>query len=68
MKSMQMKTCVGFQALAKATTRNTKGLRYTGVAAAVCGRSEMLLPSAVGNLQKGERSVLYLINSFLLLT
>lgn len=52
-----MSTCVGFQALAKATTRSTRGLRYTGVAAVVCGRSEMLLPNAVGNLQKGERYV-----------
>lgn len=53
----QISTCVGFQALAKATTRNTRGLRYTGVGAAVCGRSEMILPNAVGNLQKGERFV-----------
>lgn len=54
----QISTCVGFQALAKATTRNTKGLRYSGVGMAVCGRSEMILPNAVGNLQKGERYVI----------
>lgn len=46
---------MGFQALAKATTQSTRGLRYTGVGAVVCGRSEMVLPNAVGNLQKGER-------------
>lgn len=63
-----MKTCVGFQALAKATTRNTKGLRYTGVAAVVCGRSEMLLPNAVGNLQKGERLVVNLFKKAIRLT
>ncbi|PPR04026.1 hypothetical protein CVT26_001447 [Gymnopilus dilepis] len=50
-------TCVGFQALAKANTKFSVGLRYTGVGAAVCGRSEMILPSGVGNLQKGERQV-----------
>lgn len=55
--AIQISTCVGFQALAKATTRNTKGLRYTGVGAVVCGRSEMILPQGVGNLHKGERYV-----------
>ncbi|KAH9480163.1 hypothetical protein JR316_0006761 [Psilocybe cubensis] len=48
-------TCVGFQALAKANTKFSKGLRYTGVGAAICGRSEMIFPTSVGNLQKGER-------------
>ncbi|PPQ77497.1 hypothetical protein CVT26_006143 [Gymnopilus dilepis] len=48
-------TCVGFQALAKANTKFSVGLRYTGTNAAVCGRSEMIFPSGVGNLQKGER-------------
>ncbi|KAJ3501460.1 hypothetical protein NLJ89_g9327 [Agrocybe chaxingu] len=48
-------SCVGFQALAQANTRFSKGLRYTGVAGAFCGRSEMVLPLAIGNLQKGER-------------
>ncbi|KAF9540711.1 hypothetical protein CPC08DRAFT_650802 [Agrocybe pediades] len=53
--SDDISTCVGFQALAKANTKFSRGLRYTGVGAAVCGRSEMILPSGVGNLQKGER-------------
>ncbi|KAF9554700.1 hypothetical protein CPC08DRAFT_766536 [Agrocybe pediades] len=48
-------TYVGFQALAKANTKFSRGLRYTGVGAVVCGRSEMVMPSGVGNLQKGER-------------
>ncbi|KAJ3492844.1 hypothetical protein NLJ89_g11151 [Agrocybe chaxingu] len=48
-------TCVGFQALAQANTKSTKGLRYTGVSGAFCGRSEMVLPMALGSLQKGER-------------
>ncbi|KAF9551575.1 hypothetical protein CPC08DRAFT_738301 [Agrocybe pediades] len=48
-------TCVGLQALAKAATKFSKGLRHTGVGGAFCGRSEMILPLGVGNLQKGER-------------
>ncbi|KJA13561.1 hypothetical protein HYPSUDRAFT_151472 [Hypholoma sublateritium FD-334 SS-4] len=52
---VQISTCVGFQALAKATTQNTQGLRYTGVCGVMCGRSEMVLPNSIGNLQKGER-------------
>ncbi|KDR69912.1 hypothetical protein GALMADRAFT_47993, partial [Galerina marginata CBS 339.88] len=48
-------TCVGLQALAKAVTKFSKGLRHTGVGGAFCGRSEMVLPGAIGNLQKGER-------------
>ncbi|KIJ89698.1 hypothetical protein K443DRAFT_72397, partial [Laccaria amethystina LaAM-08-1] len=48
-------TCVGFQALAKANSKFSRGLRFTGVGAVSCARSEMVLPSCVGNLQKGER-------------
>ncbi|KAH7904972.1 hypothetical protein BJ138DRAFT_1118902 [Hygrophoropsis aurantiaca] len=48
-------TCVGFNALAQANTKFSKGLRYTGVGACGCARSEMFMPNGVGNLQKGER-------------
>ncbi|PPQ77567.1 hypothetical protein CVT26_006159 [Gymnopilus dilepis] len=48
-------TCVGFQALAQANTRFSQGLRTTGVGGVFCGRSEMVLPLGLGNLQKGER-------------
>ncbi|PPQ97896.1 hypothetical protein CVT26_013070 [Gymnopilus dilepis] len=48
-------TCVGFQALAKANSKYSVGLRYTGTNATVCGRSEMIFPLGVGNLHKGER-------------
>ncbi|KAF9470561.1 hypothetical protein BDN70DRAFT_902008 [Pholiota conissans] len=48
-------TCVGFLALAHALTKFIRGLRYTGVGGAFCGRGEMILPNGVGNLQKGER-------------
>lgn len=55
--SAQISTCAGFQALAKANTKFSKGLRYTGVGMVSCGRSEMVMPVGVGNLQKGERCV-----------
>ncbi|KAG7098900.1 hypothetical protein E1B28_000800 [Marasmius oreades] len=48
-------SCVGFVALAQQNTRNSCGLRYTGIGAVVCGRSEMVLANGVGNLEKGER-------------
>lgn len=54
---LQISTCVGFQAIAKATTKFSKGLRYTGVGSVICARSEMFLANGVGNLQKGERCV-----------
>lgn len=57
--TIQISTCVGFQALAKANSKFSKGLRFTGVGAVSCARSEMVLPTCVGNLQKGERYVSY---------
>ncbi|KAF8196486.1 hypothetical protein BJ912DRAFT_823307, partial [Pholiota molesta] len=48
-------TCVGFLALVQALTRFSRGLRYTGVGGAFCGRGEMILANGIGNLQKGER-------------
>ncbi|KAG6913835.1 hypothetical protein DXG01_004024 [Tephrocybe rancida] len=53
--AQDISTCVGFSALAKANTKFSKGLQYTGVGAVTCGWSEMFLPCGVGNLQKGER-------------
>jgi len=53
----QISTCVGLQALTQANTKNTQGVRYTGTGGAFCGRSEMILPLGIGNLQKGERCV-----------
>ncbi|KAL0566206.1 hypothetical protein V5O48_015811 [Marasmius crinis-equi] len=64
-------TCVGFAALGQQNTRSSKGLRYTGVGATVCARSEMVLPNGVANLEKGERysnsdfMVSYALKSFL---
>ncbi|KAJ8480768.1 hypothetical protein ONZ45_g15534 [Pleurotus djamor] len=47
--------CSGFDALARADSRSTTGLRYTGVGMCVCSRHEMIRPLGVGDLQKGER-------------
>ncbi|KAK0459382.1 uncharacterized protein EV420DRAFT_1642357 [Desarmillaria tabescens] len=47
--------CVEFSAVAKSNTKFSKGLHYTGVVAVSCGRSEMVLPTCVGNTNKGER-------------
>ncbi|PPQ97248.1 hypothetical protein CVT26_000741, partial [Gymnopilus dilepis] len=45
----------GLQAVEQANTKYNKGLRYTGVTAVSCGRSEMVMPCSVGNLHKGEK-------------
>ncbi|KAL0566187.1 hypothetical protein V5O48_015827 [Marasmius crinis-equi] len=55
MDEKDVSICVGFAALAQRTTRSSKGLRYTGVGAVLCTRSEMIMPSGVCNLEKGER-------------
>ena len=52
---MKISTCVGLQALAKMNTKFSKGLRYTSVGGIMCGRSEMIMPIGVGNLQKGKK-------------
>ena len=55
---LKISTCVGLQALAKMNSKFSRGLRYTGVGGVMCGRSEMIMPLGIGNLQKGERCVL----------
>jgi hypothetical protein len=42
-------------------TKFSKGLRYTGVGGVMCGQSEMIMPLGIGNLQKGERCVYFII-------
>ncbi|KAI0348910.1 hypothetical protein OH77DRAFT_1465897 [Trametes cingulata] len=49
-----VRTCSGFAALLNALTRNSKGLRSTGVVAVSC-RHELFRPNGLGDLQKGER-------------
>ncbi|PBK61727.1 hypothetical protein ARMSODRAFT_990587 [Armillaria solidipes] len=51
----EISSCSGFKTLAHAETKNNKGLRATGVVMAICARHEMVLPTAAGDLQIGER-------------
>jgi len=55
---VQISTCVGLQVLAKMNLKFSRGLRYMGVGGVMCGRSEMIMPLGIGNLQKGERYAL----------
>ncbi|KAJ7712309.1 hypothetical protein B0H16DRAFT_1342655 [Mycena metata] len=48
-------TCIAFAALTQKETRNTVGLRVSGVGACVCARHECVRPNGMGDLQKGER-------------
>lgn len=57
-----MSTCTGFKALLHANTRWNKSYAQTGVAMAVCARHGFVLLNGVGDLQKGERYVIHLIN------
>ncbi|KAE9383956.1 hypothetical protein BT96DRAFT_843036 [Gymnopus androsaceus JB14] len=50
---LQISTCVGFAAIAKALTKFSHGLQYTSVGAVGCARGEMFIKNGVGNLQKG---------------
>ena len=51
----QAATCTGLQALAQANRRFNKGLAATGVGIALDARHGFILPTGVGDLQKGER-------------
>ncbi|KAJ7770735.1 hypothetical protein B0H16DRAFT_1306944 [Mycena metata] len=48
-------TCIAFAALTQKETRNTAGLRVSGVGGCVCARHECVRPNGMGDLQKGER-------------
>ncbi|KAJ7476816.1 hypothetical protein B0H11DRAFT_2234793 [Mycena galericulata] len=48
-------TCIAFAALLQKDTRNTTGLRCSGVGGVVCTRHECVRPNGLGDLQKGER-------------
>ncbi|KAJ7023326.1 hypothetical protein C8F04DRAFT_1193579 [Mycena alexandri] len=48
-------TCIAFAALTQKDTRNTTGLRVSGVGGVVCARHECVRPNGLGDLQKGER-------------
>jgi hypothetical protein len=54
---LEIRTCVGFQALLNMLTKRSKGLQATGIAAVSCARHQLFCPLGVGDLQKGERYV-----------
>ncbi|KAJ7826746.1 hypothetical protein B0H13DRAFT_1657348 [Mycena leptocephala] len=47
--------CIAFAALTQKETRNTAGLRVSGVGGCVCARHECMRANGLGDLQKGER-------------
>ncbi|KAJ7068434.1 hypothetical protein C8F01DRAFT_1246940 [Mycena amicta] len=51
----EMSTCSGLAALDYANTKFSRGYSATGVGMGVCARHEIVLPTGVGDLQKGER-------------
>lgn len=58
---MQKSTCSGHSAVNLANTKKSCGLAATGVGTIDCARHNMKLPTAIGDLQKGEKYVLYLL-------
>lgn len=52
-------TCNNHDAIKLASMRGGKGTAATGVATAECSRHDMKRPTAVGDLQKGERYDFY---------
>ena len=50
-------TCNNHDAIKLASMRGGKGTDATGIATAECSRHDMKCPTAVGDLQKGERYV-----------
>lgn len=47
--------CTGLSAVDHTNTKNSTGLRTTGVGSAVCARHGMFLANGIGDLQKGEK-------------
>lgn len=57
---------MGFQALLNMLTKKSKGLRATGVGGVSCARHQMFRPLGMGDLQKGERYVVFHIRWLLI--
>ncbi|KAF7319717.1 CxC2 domain-containing protein [Mycena kentingensis (nom. inval.)] len=51
----EMSTCSGLAAIDHANDKFSRGYAVTGVGIGVCARHEFILPTSVGDLQKGER-------------
>jgi hypothetical protein len=57
----EISSCSGFQAMFLANRKRVKGLRTTGVGGVTCARHNMWLPNGIGDLQLGERCVIFLL-------
>ncbi|KAF7327504.1 CxC2 domain-containing protein [Mycena kentingensis (nom. inval.)] len=51
----EMSSCSGLAAIDHANDKFSRGYTATGVGMGVCARHEFILPTSVGDLQKGER-------------
>lgn len=60
-----MPTCTGLAALDHANTKYSRGYATTGVGVGVCARHEFIQKNGAVDLQKGERSVMQLLISYL---
>ena len=60
----QMSTCSGLAALDHANSKFSRGYATTGVGVGLCARHEFIQKNGVGDLQKGERCVLYRLSYF----
>ncbi|KAF7305707.1 CxC2 domain-containing protein [Mycena chlorophos] len=52
---VDVSTCIAFAALMQKDTRQTAGLRVSGVGGCVCARHGVVRAQGLGDLQKGER-------------
>ncbi|KAF9001442.1 hypothetical protein BDZ89DRAFT_929683, partial [Hymenopellis radicata] len=50
-----VQTCIAFAAIMQKETRQSSGLRTTGVGGCICTRHEIIRPLGIGDLLKGER-------------
>ncbi|KAF7317925.1 CxC2 domain-containing protein [Mycena kentingensis (nom. inval.)] len=51
----EMSSCSGLAAIDHANDKFSRGYAVTGVGMGICARHEFILPTSVGDLQKGER-------------
>lgn len=61
---MQKSSCASHNAVNMAESKSLKGLAATGLGTIDCARHNMKLPNGVGDLQKGERYVLFRCSRF----
>lgn len=58
-------SCNNHDAIKSASMRGGKGTAASGLGTVECSRHDMKRPTAVGDLQKGERSVVWLVVSWM---